>query len=553
MALINLNDTTPAAPSGYQNAKWQADSSSPRNVSAYFPGSGGVLVKTADYTAVAADCGKLIVFNSSSPHTLTLPAAAPFAQWNIGVQNIGAGVVTISPNGLNLDGASSSLTLAQTQGLAISTDATNYFTERGAANAAASFGGVSIKTADYTPVAGDSGKLLVMNSGSAHTITLPSSPPSSTWLIGVQNVGAGTLTVSRGGLTIDTAASDLSVASGQGMLIWCDGSNYFTERSSLPASPSDATKFLNGASSPAFAQVKDSDLSTSDVTTNNVSTSKHGFAPKAPNDATKFLDGTGNYSAPPVASSPGGATSKTASYAAIAGDNSKILSFNSASPTTLTLPSPPPSATWNIEVQNIGSGVLTVSPNGLTLDGSSASVTLSQTQGLYLSTDGSNYFTERGLGTASPLTTLGDILAFSTVPARQGVGANGTCLQADSTQSTGIKWALQPYDVTLAYPGAPPNATVLQLICFRLAVAMSGNFAGSTGHCGGNPTSTAVYTVYKNASPIGTVTIATSGGFTFATTSGAAQSFVAGDTLSILTPAADATLSSVTMTFAGTR
>src|SRR5450631_1411139 len=89
MALTTLNDTTPAAPSGYQNAKWQADSSSPRDVSAYFPVSGGVLVKTTDYTAVAADCGKLIVFNSSSPHTLTLPAAAPFAQWNIGVQNIG--------------------------------------------------------------------------------------------------------------------------------------------------------------------------------------------------------------------------------------------------------------------------------------------------------------------------------------------------------------------------------------------------------------------------------------------------------------------------------
>jgi hypothetical protein len=38
----------------------------------------------------------------------------------------------------------------------------------------------------------------------------------------------------------------------------------------------------------------------SDVTTNNVSTTKHGFAPKLPNDATKYLDGTGNYSVPPV-------------------------------------------------------------------------------------------------------------------------------------------------------------------------------------------------------------------------------------------------------------
>jgi hypothetical protein len=35
MALINLNDTTPAAPSGKVNIKWQADAGSPRNVSAH--------------------------------------------------------------------------------------------------------------------------------------------------------------------------------------------------------------------------------------------------------------------------------------------------------------------------------------------------------------------------------------------------------------------------------------------------------------------------------------------------------------------------------------
>src|SRR5580692_5433303 len=131
MALINLNDTTPAAPSGFQNTKWQADTSSPRNVSAYIPGTGGVVVKTADYTAVAADCGKLIVFNSSGAHTLTLPAAAPFAQWNIGVQNIGTGIVTISPTGLNIDGSASSLTVPTNQGVYISTDGANYFSERG--------------------------------------------------------------------------------------------------------------------------------------------------------------------------------------------------------------------------------------------------------------------------------------------------------------------------------------------------------------------------------------------------------------------------------------
>lgn len=36
----------------------------------------------------------------------------------------------------------------------------------------------------------------------------------------------------------------------------------------------------------------------SDVTTNNVSTSRHGLTPKLPNNANVFLDGTGNYSTP---------------------------------------------------------------------------------------------------------------------------------------------------------------------------------------------------------------------------------------------------------------
>jgi hypothetical protein len=62
--------------------------------------------------------------------------------------------------------------------------------------------------------------------------------------------------------------------------------------------PGAATKFLNGAAPPAWAQVKDSDLSTSDVTTNDVSTLKHGFAPKLPNDSAKYLDGTGAWSTP---------------------------------------------------------------------------------------------------------------------------------------------------------------------------------------------------------------------------------------------------------------
>lgn len=49
----------------------------------------------------------------------------------------------------------------------------------------------------------------------------------------------------------------------------------------------------------------------SDVTTQNVSTAQHGYAPKLPNDATKYLDGTGHYTVPAGGGGGGGGSSFT--------------------------------------------------------------------------------------------------------------------------------------------------------------------------------------------------------------------------------------------------
>lgn len=53
----------------------------------------------------------------------------------------------------------------------------------------------------------------------------------------------------------------------------------------------------------------DATLTFSDVTTNNVSTMRHGFAPKLPNDAAKYLDGTGAWSTPAGGGGSGTVTS----------------------------------------------------------------------------------------------------------------------------------------------------------------------------------------------------------------------------------------------------
>lgn len=73
-----------------------------------------------------------------------------------------------------------------------------------------------------------------------------------------------------------------------------------TKHGFAPKSPADATKFLNGATTPDYANVKDSDLALTDVTSNNVTTSAHGLVPKAPNDTTKFLRGDATWNTPTI-------------------------------------------------------------------------------------------------------------------------------------------------------------------------------------------------------------------------------------------------------------
>ena len=113
----------------------------------------------------------------------------------------------------------------------------------------------------------------------------------------------------------------------------------------------------------------------------------------------------------------------------------------------------------------------------------------------------------------------------------------------------------QPFDVHAFYPGTlPANAKIYRGKLAR-AVTFPENFYGAQFSASANATASTIFDIQKNGSSIGSCTIAAGGTTpTFASSGGAAQTFAAGDLLTILAPAtADATLADPSITLAGTR
>lgn len=64
----------------------------------------------------------------------------------------------------------------------------------------------------------------------------------------------------------------------------------------FPVVQGGANKLATGTQVQTFTNTTDATLTTTDVTTNDVSTSKHGFCPKAPNSTSKYLRGDATWS-----------------------------------------------------------------------------------------------------------------------------------------------------------------------------------------------------------------------------------------------------------------
>lgn len=192
--------------------------------------------------------------------TFTLVAGLKYNPYDVVEFNGSMYLCVVSTNGSPISAPSSWTLFAQATGLA------------------------QVKTANYTAVSTDEGSLLTFN-GSNLTLTLPATLPDSGWYIFVQNLNVTNLTINPNGLQIDSQGGSLSIGQFSGLIIFTDGTNYFTTHDLTAISVSsiftistnvsgavtiglaneNANTFLGGpvsgpAATPTFRGIQDADL-----------------------------------------------------------------------------------------------------------------------------------------------------------------------------------------------------------------------------------------------------------------------------------------------------
>jgi hypothetical protein len=104
-------------------------------------------------------------------------------------------------------------------------------------------------------------------------------------------------------------------------------------------------------------------------------------------------------------------------------------------------------------------------------------------------------------------------------------------------------------DLGMFFPGNPGSSQLLFKFVAARAMTFPANFAGSRGEVGTDPASAFVMDVDVNAFTVGTISVSTSGVFTFATSGGSTQAVAAGDVITISGPiSADGSIADIAAT-----
>ena len=200
--------------------------------------SGKVFTSSNTWTATASD-GSTVAFGSGgtvlynggaagTPSSITLTSATGLPP---------AGVTAAQGNGTKFQFS----TGTTTTGNCAQFDSNGNTVDAGIACLG---GGTSTKTADYTTVAGDSGKLILGN-GSSITLSLLATPGAS-YAVGFENIHSTDLVISRNGLTINGASSNITLKQYQQVACFSNGTNYFCSVPDVAGSGITLTQAANG-------------------------------------------------------------------------------------------------------------------------------------------------------------------------------------------------------------------------------------------------------------------------------------------------------------------
>ncbi|MBR8344645.1 hypothetical protein [Burkholderia ambifaria] len=463
-------------------------SSQPSAVAAASGASGvglaGGAIQTAAYTFVSGDKGQCLVMNSASAISQALPSPGGTGfgnQWWASAENIGAGTMTLTiPSGVKLDGVTNgTLALPQNTGITFFTNGTDYFTVRGLgglANPMTTAGDIIVGGTAGAPArlgVGSAGQVLTVVSGAPAWAT-PSGSPQATASMDLVSYFVGALASSQVILNAVTP-QPLTLPSGlAGSYAYCDVAPTGAVSCTINQVNSSGTATAIGSVNFA-AGSKTGTFTFSSAVTTAAGDRVQVLAPSTV-DATFAGPTIGLAGTTPV--SAGAVTVQTAAYTFVPGDRNALNVMNSASSTSSALPTPTGTSGnypngWRTSFSSIGAGTATLTvPTGVALDGvTNGTLALKQFQGVGIWTDGTNWFTTRGVGGApTPVdaqTSAAYTLALSDAPAANNYQGVVTMNNASANTLT-----------------VPPNSSVAFPVGTQVQVTQLG--AGQTSIAAGS-------------------------------------------------------------------
>lgn len=150
-------------------------------------------------------------------------------------------------------------------------------------------------------------------------------------------------------------------------------------------------------------------------------------------------------------------------YTIQASDTSKLVTLSNAAAIAVTLPNATGFGTgfW-FDIANRGAGTVTITPATSTIDGV-GSLALSTGQGVHVVSDGTNYFTVRGLPAAGSGATLAAVNVFTkNQTVSPSALTSGATVSVDASLSNNFKLTLAT-NATLANPTNATDGMVLNI------------------------------------------------------------------------------------------